>query len=111
MNDKKIETHEDTSLSVLVEAIVSDANWFPWWKKPLLMSDWESIECQALFSARMVTNTYHNAKETGMPFCFVEMVARRRYQSCRRYFRIRWRIENMKSKGALNLLHAIFVSR
>ena len=102
--------NEPTS-TVPVEAIVSEVEWFPWWKKPLLMSDWESIEHQALISATMTMETYDKAKETDMPFFFIEMVAKRRYQARRRYFRIRWKIANMKSQGALNLLHAIFGSR
>lgn len=91
-------------------AALLEAGWFPPWKKPALMSEWEQLESQARFSARNATETYVSAKLTDAPLFLVQLAARCKYHSRRRYLRIRDHVEKIRTKAMMNLLHAIFGS-
>lgn len=81
-----------------------DSGWCPWWKQPVLMSDWESIEHQAWVSRLTTTETHKQAVNTNMPQWFIEIVARSKDRAMRRHQRIRKRISRMKSDAMLRLL-------
>lgn len=86
------------------------ANWFPWWKKPVLSSDWDKVLDQAHRLAALTTETHDQAKESGMPFWFVQTTAKSKFRACRRYWRLKRRVDSMWRKLATNLLHELGLS-
>lgn len=87
--------------------IHSHAEWLPWWQKPLLWSEWQQLEQQALRSCQMTGETYHDAKRLEMPGWFMERVARNWYLAKRRYWRIKRGNEARLNRGLVTLLAQI----
>ena len=86
------------------------ANWFPWSKKPEWISDWEKLLDQAHRLACATTETHAQVKESGMPFWFAQKTAKTKFRACRRYWRLKRRVDSMHRKLAMNLLHELGLS-
>ena len=72
--------------------------WFPWWKRPQRLQDWEQLLVQAKIFADSTKESHKTAKAAGMPDWFVKKVARSRFTRHRRLARLRRRVmlEQMK---------------
>lgn len=102
-------TDEHDAAADNAEQIVSEAlaGWFPWWKKPVWSSDWDQLLDQAHRVACLTTDTHAQAKDAGMPFWFVQTTAKSKFRACRRYWRLKRRVDAMWRKLATNLLHEL----
>lgn len=78
-----------------------------WWEKPVLWSDWQELERQALIMCQRTGETYKESKRTGMPDWWIEKVARSWYRAKRRYHRIKRGNEARKLEGIRRLLAEI----
>ena len=107
MSDRPSDETTDAPRGLGCNAVVSHDAWFPWWKKPVLWSEWQQLESQALRSCQMTGETYRDAKETKMPQWFVEKVARNWFRAKRRYFRVKRSNESRKQRVLLFLLREI----
>ena len=83
------------------------ASWWPWWRKPVLMSDWEQLLSQAKRLAELTTMTHREAKTEQMPFWFVQKTAHTKWKACRKYWRVKRRLERCKHQAASNLLQVL----
>jgi len=82
-------------------------NHIPLWQKPVLWSDWQQLEHQALLMCQMTGETYRDSKHMKMPDLWIEKVARGWYRAKRRYHRIKSGNEARKQERMRRLLAEI----
>jgi hypothetical protein len=87
--------------------VVSHDDWLPWRQKPILWSDWQQLEQQALRTCQRTGETYRDSKRCNLPDWFMERVARNWYRAKRRYWRIKRGNESRLKRGLVNLLAQI----
>lgn len=84
----------------IAEALKS---WFPWWKRPLRMSDWDRLLSQSRAWAEAAIETHQSALDSDAPLFLRQMTASSKFRLYRRYLRLRNRcfIERCRAHEAL----------